>query len=391
MAYITLINLFKTLDEALTVTESPQVEESGLGRYDGIQLLPNNPLPYVQMTQNPDGIELEDWTVEVYSICGELLGDISDYFTCQPFDDDLGIPQIIWSLTNVPTDFGVRLIYLKITQTAGETFYSTPFQLTDYRSSFTIRLDYRNSEFDPMQSVQVKAWYRWTGNADTQNNYEEKSTRTTRSLTVGRQRFAVYFTEFWNNNFWNNVVDILESRYVYLNLVRQTLFETPEIPEPQGDANFMFGEFKLIPIPYETFDPLYVAPVPPIPEPGDDFAITFTAYNRLDEFRAKLAIPTVEGYETIVYGQSYVTINGDPVSLNTVLVNVVDGVINVFTNYTPYIIVGGQVQIGEYNIRVTNGSDLLDYQYSGTPLVIFNASEIASGVSKDIETTIATV
>jgi hypothetical protein len=43
--------------------------------------------------------------------------------------NDLDIlPQLYWSLTNVPIDFGYRLVYLEINQLVErQTFYSSPF------------------------------------------------------------------------------------------------------------------------------------------------------------------------------------------------------------------------------------------------------------------------
>ncbi|MFS6687567.1 hypothetical protein WHK03_14455, partial [Staphylococcus aureus] len=78
------------------------------------------------------GVALEDWTVKVISVnSGEELGDITSSFMVESLINSTnGNPQIIWSLENIPIDFGWELIYMKITQVSGETFYSQPFKIT---------------------------------------------------------------------------------------------------------------------------------------------------------------------------------------------------------------------------------------------------------------------
>jgi len=122
-----VINIFRSLSEAMTFKNS-QINTQFI--FSGIQLLPNNPNKYIQVTNTPNGINLEDWTVKVHSVCtNEELGDITDSFMVESLtNSDNGNPQFIWSLKNIPIDFGFGLIYLKITQTLGDTFYSQPVQ-----------------------------------------------------------------------------------------------------------------------------------------------------------------------------------------------------------------------------------------------------------------------
>ena len=118
-----IINLFRTEQEALAI------KNSQMNRYyinNGVQLLPKSEFPYVQVTDTPDGLHLEDWVVKVLNVCNnEVLGDITSSFMVESLTNSTnGNPQIIWSLTNIPLDFGFKLIYLQIEQSVGETFYS---------------------------------------------------------------------------------------------------------------------------------------------------------------------------------------------------------------------------------------------------------------------------
>jgi hypothetical protein len=46
----------------------------------------------------------------------------------------------------VPFDFGYNLIYLEITQAIGETFYSSPFMITEIESEKTSQFHYKQSK-----------------------------------------------------------------------------------------------------------------------------------------------------------------------------------------------------------------------------------------------------
>lgn len=57
-------------------------------------------------------------------------------------------------------DFGYGLQYLEITQAVGETFYSTPFLLTNEESEKTTAVHYKSKRTDTYQSIGFKVWYR---------------------------------------------------------------------------------------------------------------------------------------------------------------------------------------------------------------------------------------
>ena len=104
---IEFIRIEHTIEAAKFYRYSP-IENPDMLYINGIQLLPNNPLPYVQRTNNPEGIEIEDFVVSVVDLCGNELADITDAFDIVTvFQDENGKPQVEWSLTNIDYDAGM--------------------------------------------------------------------------------------------------------------------------------------------------------------------------------------------------------------------------------------------------------------------------------------------
>jgi len=107
------IELYSTKEEALSTRYSPLVS---IYNYRGIHLLPESDLPYVQVTENPNGVNIEDWEVFLVSVCGNERIDITTSFDIvDNIEDYFGNPQIVWKLTNLP-DAGSGLYYIEANQ-----------------------------------------------------------------------------------------------------------------------------------------------------------------------------------------------------------------------------------------------------------------------------------
>lgn len=238
-----IINIYKSLEDALYFKNSPR---NSFYSFSGIQLLPNNPNKYIQVTNTPNGINLEDWTVFGVSLCGNFEHDITSSFTVEKLTNSLnGNPQFIWSLQNVPIDFGWGLIYLRIEQALGETFYSTPFKLTAINEEFVSQITYKYKRTDDYQSIGAQLWFRSESLQINLNNYYETSTENTVTTAVQSNR-----TEFWETESMSitnliNIVNVMKLPYVYLNSVRTYFFEAPEIPKPTSQENFGNMELHL--------------------------------------------------------------------------------------------------------------------------------------------------
>jgi hypothetical protein len=247
-----VINIFRSKTEAFYFKNSQQ---NRFYAFTGVQLLPNNPLKYIQVTDTPNGLNLEDWTVKVVNMCTDEKTDITPYFTVEKLTNSLnGNPQLYWSLENVPFDFGYELIYLEITQAIGETFYSQPFLLTEIDSDKTTQFHYKTKKSEPYQSIGVQTWFRNITRNEELTQYYEASTRNTVTQAVKVNKLEKHFTELMSLDILNHISDILICPYLYLNKIRISLFEAPKFPEVTNQENFGKMEFIVSPNKYDVID-----------------------------------------------------------------------------------------------------------------------------------------
>jgi len=397
MDNVIYINLHKSLTAAKTVRQSPKVDIS-LARYKGVQLLPNDPLPYFQVTDHPTGIELEDWTVLVYTLCGKLLGDItSSFFVVESFQDYNGIPQIRWRLKNVPLECGVGLVYMEITQTAGETFWSTPFQLTAYESECTTRFDYWNEyEETRFQSIQLQTWFEDPGLVHEINQYTEESTQYSRSNTVTLTDVDIMNTERLAISLMVKFIKMMSSDYVYKDLMRTYPYEAIETPRREGATNWNILEYTVSTIPEDVFDPNYEPPVPVPPEVEGDWSMTILGmktrvfYENFTKYRAKVKLNHYPEFDTVLGNFCSMKVNGALVNFSPLNITVNDGVITMISDYTIAELTPNQVTISDIMVRSTNGFTSINYFYDGTP-ELFTETQINNKVERAITGTIEAV
>lgn len=238
-----VINIYKSLSEAMYFKNS-QLNNSF--NFSGVQLLPNNSNKYIQVTNTPGGINLEDWTVKVMSICGDELGDITDNFMVESLTNaDDGSPQFVWSLKNITQDFGFGLVYMKIIQTVGETFYSQPFKITEINSEKTAIFNYKYKESDEIQSIGFNAWYNDDDLLQDLTTYYEESTQSWVSASVQQGEIEYWRTEKMHKTRLKQLKQILGLPYIYINGVRASLKEAPEIPKKQARENYAEMSFTI--------------------------------------------------------------------------------------------------------------------------------------------------
>ncbi len=235
------INLLKSKDEAMSFKASPV---DAFYNFNGIQLIPNTSTKYIQVTNTPDGLHLEDWTVKLVDMCtDEILVDLTEEFLVEVLtNSDNGDPQFYWSVTNIPYDAGRRLVYLKVTQTIGETFYSTPFLCTTFNEEFTSLFHYRYDKLLPYQSITLATWFNQNTKVSELSTYYEISTHQTVSVSLKYDKLAVYKTELMSFDQLINMSDMLENPYTYIDWVRCNLYEAIKIPDKTSQENF--GETK---------------------------------------------------------------------------------------------------------------------------------------------------
>lgn len=237
-----MINLFRTLEEALYVRTCPTDTQF---IHTGIQLLPNNKAKYVQKTNVSGGINLEDWTVFVVNSCGEKQ-DVTDRFLVEKLTNaNDGTPQLIWSLLNVPYDFGWQFVYLEIRQSVGETFYSNPFMLTDFEKEKVVQINYKKEKTDDFLSIGARLWYHDIDKKTDLKTYYELSTKTTVSYSVKSTIIEIYKTDLISKIILIGLSDIFESPYLYINGLRYSLFEAINFPAKISEENFSMIEIKV--------------------------------------------------------------------------------------------------------------------------------------------------
>lgn len=243
MAVAPFINIFRTKQEAFFFKNS-QINTQYI--FKGVQLLPNNTAKYIQRTATPDGIDLEDWQVNIVDLCKGTKTDVTDYFFVDSLTNSLdGSPQLFWSLTNVPFDFGYRLVYLEINQLIGETFYSTPFMLTDIESEKTSQFHYKESKENVFQSICLQSWFLDSDKKTELTTYYEVSTRNTVSKAIQTSDIEIFRTEMMPKNILILLTYLLESPLLYINNQRYSLFEAIDIPQKTSQENFSSIDFNL--------------------------------------------------------------------------------------------------------------------------------------------------
>lgn len=239
-----IINIYKSLEEALSFRNSWMNQKFD---FSGVQLLPNNPNKYIQVTNTPGGINLEDWVVKVFSVYGEELGDITPSFMVESLtNSDNGNPQFIWSLTNIPQDFGWRLIYLEITQSVGEKFYTNPFKITEIDSEKTAFIAYKFKKSEPFQTIQFTTWYREKGLPQEITTYYQESAKSTVSSVVKFDNIEWWSTENMNRDLLIKLKYILGLPYVYVDFIRSNYYEAPELEWSNSRQNFASMDYYLV-------------------------------------------------------------------------------------------------------------------------------------------------
>lgn len=239
-----IINIYKSLDEAMSFRSSWMNQQFD---FSGVQLLPFNLNKYIQVTNTPGGINLEDWVVKVFSICGKELGDITASFLVESLtNSDNGNPQFIWSLTNIQQDFGWGLIYLQIMQSNGELFYTNAFKITEIQKERTSFVAYKYKKSEPFQALQFTTWYRESGLPQELSTYYQESAKSTVSSAMKYDRTEWWCTEHMNRDILIELKNILGLPFVYVDFIRANYYEAPELAWSNSRQNFATMDYYLV-------------------------------------------------------------------------------------------------------------------------------------------------
>lgn len=251
MSVSPFINLYRTKDEAFYVRNSI-VNTQYI--FKGIHLLPNNPSKYIQVTQTPNGINLEDWQVNIVDFCTGIKKDITPYFFVDSLTNDIdGAPQLFWSLINIPFDFGWNFVYLEVNQLSAETFYSNQFMITDIYSEKVSMFHYRDIDETVYQSIGLQVYFLEQDKKTELTTYYELSSKNTVSKSIKTSLIDIYRTELMPKSLLINLTYVLESPVLYINTLRASLYEAIEIPKKKSKENFSMFDFMVSPNKNDNF------------------------------------------------------------------------------------------------------------------------------------------
>jgi len=377
-----IINLYKTKEEAFYFKDSWMNQ---FYRFKGIQLMPNSEYKYIQATNTPNGgIELEDWTVNLVDLCTETKTDITDSFLVEALiNSDNGDHQIVWSLLNVPLDNKMNLVYLEVTQTVGETFYSNPFLMTELQKEKTTLFHYKENKYDWYQSIQMQTWYRQPSNITDLTTYYETSTKNTVSKAIKTNFLEIYGTENMNIDTLIQLSSVLYCPYLYVNLIRGYIYKAIEIPtlkarEAFGDITYSISPNKNDVLDLENFQP-----------PSNIISVTSITVKVTPNRNPS------NGYELRVFVEFDYLLDFITPDLGNTIVKILTFDNVPFTNiYNPlkitmrsdYIttdIIENTMTIGQLKIVMQNGINEQVY-YTANANISFNATEISNSTPKDV-------
>lgn len=266
---VEFIRIEHSFEKAKYYRYSP-VENPNALLINGIQLLPNNPFEYRQVTNNKEGVTIEDYQVFVIDKCGNELADITESFNVdEVFQDRNGKNQLYWSLTNIDYDAGGELVMLKIIQGDNETLYSSYFSLTNDKSEYTSRWDYSNNTVMPMLSVQLNMYFR--------QYVPQTSVETYTTIAEGKiipqgviySQVERWQTDIVDKNFFPLFLRLFTARFVYCDFLRCGIPEAIEVPEIDDVENYYQTNFNITRDEDDVYNPVYIPYIPPTPEPPE--------------------------------------------------------------------------------------------------------------------------
>lgn len=245
------LRLRNSFEDAKNLDESRAIELEYIGQ---VHLVPNE--TYLQITNNPTGVNLSNIEVYIVDYCDNTLADATNNVFWTAFTDSNGFTQIAWEFIN-KWDFATKPVALKFVELSNnDTYWTNFFITTDYRSEYTTRIDYKNNGFhygteydraDYYQSIRLTCYYNNPINESERAEYHQISTDITvpqRNINKQKERFILdefdYFTA-------RRLEFLLSSSEIYFDNKRYYNTTPLEYGEREGDSNLFQGEMLLNP------------------------------------------------------------------------------------------------------------------------------------------------
>jgi len=232
--------------------------------YDGfIQMLPNE--TFFQISNSATPINFAGGiTVELIDKCGNVQLDITNNFFYEIFSDSNGVDQIAYEFGNINTDFGSKVLYLKITDTTNfNVWYSTNFILTTYKANLSARFDYWSDKelngiaYDIMPYKQSIRFSNFYFNDDVDEENASKYTQYNgneveyRSIITPLDEYSISSVDTFT---YRRLMRLCQSPFIYLNNSQITKSDISK-EKRIGDTNWFTATFvcnpKYIPFTFE--------------------------------------------------------------------------------------------------------------------------------------------
>lgn len=257
------IRLRDNLTDAFNLGESPTVENGA--NYGGqIQLLPNDPQPYVQISNSPTNVVIENQTVFLVDCFNGNETDITENVFIHPFTDQDGISQVVFEIIGIATDFGGHALYLRFESSGGQNYYSNRFLVTRDREELTTRFDYRHTgryfgtdyfSANFRQSIRLNTYLDNYVSADEIDTYFQISRNQTISQRARVNDLNEYIFPYLNAWTAKRLKRLLYSNSVYIDQVRNYITDGFEMPARIENSNVAQATFLVDPDEQDTFTP----------------------------------------------------------------------------------------------------------------------------------------
>lgn len=243
------IRLRETLEDACNMQEPPLASENYTGQ---VHLLPYDTEPYLQITNSPTPVIIEDFSAFlVDSVTGQEYDITANVFVF-PFIDINGVAQVAFELIAIPYDFGGNPCYLRFD--SGQSYYSNLFLCTVLYSNQTTRFDYWNTDVywgtdyftsNMRQSIRLNTYFDNFVSQDELPTYFRITTNQTINQRAKVSDFYKYI--FPQLNAWTakRLKRILYGNYLYVNEIRSYAVKGFEMPEREVDSNVGIAEFVI--------------------------------------------------------------------------------------------------------------------------------------------------
>lgn len=243
------IRLRQTREEACDMQEPPLASENYTGQ---VQLLPYDTEPYLQITNSPTPIIIEDFSAFLVDSVTNQEYDITANVFIFPFIDVNGVAQVAFELLAIPYDFGGNPCYLRFD--SGQSYYSNLFLCTVLYNNQTTRFDYWNTGVywgtdyftsNMRQSIRLNTYFDNFVSQDELPTYFRITTNQTINQRAKVSDFYKYI--FPQLNAWTakRLKRILYGNYLYINEIRSYSVKGFEMPEREADSNVGISEFVI--------------------------------------------------------------------------------------------------------------------------------------------------